>query len=78
MSNNPDPSLVNGKKVYQFWFRRGNNKPEFVIFPHGGDLASAIARGKQYCERTGNRFCGVYPCLVDLDALEKMHQEVVV
>lgn len=74
----PDPSTINGKKVYQFWFRRGNNTPEFIIFPFDGDLAAAIARCREHCEKTSKRFCGVKPCLVDLDAMEKMEQEVVV
>jgi hypothetical protein len=68
----PDPVLLNNKKVYQLWFRRGNNIPEMVIFPFDGNLQAAINRGRDFCDKTQFKFCGVKPCLVDLDALEKL------
>jgi hypothetical protein len=65
---------VNKKLLYVLWHRENSNPhPLSKYFWHEGDLRSAIARGKNHCEKMGIRFIFVRPFLSDLEADEKRH-----
>lgn len=70
---------IGGKKLYELHFRRGNRPPEVIVFEFNGDHQSAINKGREHCEKMDERFLGVYPFCVDLDArLQYRQKEIAV
>jgi hypothetical protein len=59
------PTLAN---LHILLLRRGNDpRPTPVYFAHDGDLNSAIAVGRSFCEKINARFVMVKPFVLNLN-----------
>lgn len=61
--------------IYTMHYRRGNRPPEITAFQYDGNLQKAILRARNHCEKMGYRFCGAFSFLIDLDKVEKAHED---
>lgn len=58
--------------IHILYYRHGNDpRTQVMHFKYPGDFKSAIARGRNFCERVGYRFIQVRKFLVNLDELER-------
>ncbi len=74
----PDSShiaITPGMRLFALWLRKGNQKPEMLVFQFKGDLPAAIKRSQEHCTKMNYRFCGCYPFVVDLDLREKYRED---
>lgn len=67
--------VTSGMRLFALWFRRGNLKPEMMVFEYNGNLPEAIKRSQVHCTKMDYRFCGCYPFVVNLDLREKYREE---